>query len=112
MGLGPEERDLIRTVCAAVVRGHVEQLREFGIESRLTDAEVSETLQSYGGTFTVPSEEDLDSAEIYDVEEPVRGRDVLLPLRTEEEGRTDLTLDLFLPFEGPHHARVNDVLVP
>ena len=103
-------RDVLRSTARAMVeqlaRGDFEELLGGCIRSRLTTEDLDKVLRGYGRKLVPPpvdAYDDLDAVQVKGAAVPTWS--VRAPLWTDEEGRSDLTLELTIAL-GPGEPSV------
>ncbi|HEX6207981.1 MAG TPA: hypothetical protein VF058_06425 [Actinomycetota bacterium] len=91
----------VRTVVDLIVRGEFETLESMTRGRRLTASELRASVEAYGRKLARPPEEAWEEIDVVEVESESRIYNVHIPLWTEEEGRSDLTLELTLTEFAP-----------
>ncbi|MBI4954507.1 MAG: hypothetical protein HY908_20955 [Myxococcales bacterium] len=98
--LSMRARVALRRLVDDIVAGRYSALESDGRIGRLTGDEVRRAIEVYGRKLMTPPPDAIDSAEAYPVENLPKRFAIDLPLWTEEEGRSDLTLLLRLDDAG------------
>lgn len=105
---------LVKQVVDLLARGQYAQLEQMSHGSRLSPAEMQEAVEQYGRTL-LPFPEDAMAQIDYIAYDGtrLRGWSVVVPLFTQEEGLSDLSLELSLIEAGPgkYDVEIDDLHV-
>ncbi|MGI9429968.1 MAG: DUF7668 domain-containing protein [Bythopirellula sp.] len=107
-------KSVVREIVIKLAGGEYEDVITTCSASRLSAKDIREVISEYGRTFIAPPAEayqNLDAIKIRDAAAPTWS--VRAPLWSEEEGRSDLELQLTIQHQGEHWAvELDDLLVP
>jgi len=94
-------RATVRSIAEALACGQYESTVAGISSSRLSAKELQDVIRDYGRTLVAPpgtAYEELDAIQVKDAAVPTWS--VRAPVWTAEEGRSDLTLELTISFDG------------
>lgn len=95
-----------------LVQGDYDLLIKRSQESRLTSADLSKVINTYGRTLTLPPESAYDSLDVIQLSGSTDTWSVRVPLWTREEGRSDLTLMSTITLSNSEpRIEIDDLLV-
>lgn len=87
-------REILRQVIHHLARKEYLEIEKMTHGIRLREIEIDQAIKSYGRNLVVPEDSHFDLMDIVEVEDvDQRQWSVVIPLCTEEEGRSDLTLE-------------------
>lgn len=102
----------LRRLLVDLVSDNLAALVADGRIGRLTETEIRAAIAEYGRTLVVPPETALHSADEYPQNSAPNQSWIDVPLWTEEEGRSDLTLSLIATKRGgTYELRIQDLHV-
>ena len=91
----------VRRVVSMLAQGDYDALERLTHGTRLTAAEMAESVREYGGRLVLPPDDVFDNLDVVEVKGVQPGElSVNVSLWTAEEGRSDLTLELTLRESG------------
>lgn len=104
MSLTDEIATELNIVLGLLVDGEYKTLESMTKGKNLTAAEMREAIESYGRTLTLPPEGELPpDLDVFELDGPPPRRIfAVMPLMTEEEGRSDLSVELTFTEVAPH----------
>jgi hypothetical protein len=103
---------VIRNLIVDLVARNYAAIVADGRGGRLTESEIGSAIAQYGRTLTVPPEKALLSVDEYPQENAPGQSWIDVPLWTEEEGRSDLTLSVIATKRGEtYELRIQDLHV-
>ena len=104
--MSPAVESAVRLVVRLLVEKRYKDLETLSGGTRLSAREIEQAVQEYGGTLTYPPEDAFRLVDVIALEGVSHSQwSVIVPLWTEQEGRSDLSLEMTVG-EKPEGTRI------
>jgi hypothetical protein len=113
MKLEPELFEAVRRIVAALVAGRYAAVVANGQGGRVSESEMDARISEYGRTLVPLPDEAMATIDMYPQDGNPDEFAMDVPLWTQEEGRSDLTMLVRVRRQGgSYHVEIDDLLVP